>query len=287
MIPFDTLCAAWLAERAYRTARYAARPRLGEEGLTLGPMTVIAKRVANRWGEPVLAIDEERILALLAVACWRPAALQIIDTLHHVSKTLSGRNPTLAPILITQAGLGRIDETEQVAFRLFCAEKLLDARVAPRELVKGLGLSNYAPDQPRVPAGNPDGGQWTSEGGAGSGDLLQYAQEIIAPEGLPPELFLARPPINPNWVPKAPFEKFPDDPTQPPGPGYQWFGRPGSKAGDKTGNWYNPETGEWLRDDTDHPPGQPPHWDYGAPNGKAYRWLPDGTLAPKPMILIA
>ena len=26
----------------------------------------------------------------------------------------------------------------------------------------------YAPDQPRVPAGNPDGGQWTSGGGGGS-----------------------------------------------------------------------------------------------------------------------
>ena len=26
----------------------------------------------------------------------------------------------------------------------------------------------YSPDQPRVPAGNSDGGQWTSEGGGGS-----------------------------------------------------------------------------------------------------------------------
>jgi hypothetical protein len=26
----------------------------------------------------------------------------------------------------------------------------------------------YSPDQPRVPAGNPDGGQWTSEGGGGA-----------------------------------------------------------------------------------------------------------------------
>jgi hypothetical protein len=25
----------------------------------------------------------------------------------------------------------------------------------------------YSPDQPRVPAGNPDGGQWTSGGGGG------------------------------------------------------------------------------------------------------------------------
>ena len=27
----------------------------------------------------------------------------------------------------------------------------------------------YSPDQPRVPAGNPDGGQWTSDGGSGAG----------------------------------------------------------------------------------------------------------------------
>jgi hypothetical protein len=29
--------------------------------------------------------------------------------------------------------------------------------------------ANFNPDQPRVPAGNPGGGQWTSEGGEGSG----------------------------------------------------------------------------------------------------------------------
>ena len=27
----------------------------------------------------------------------------------------------------------------------------------------------YSPDQPRVPAGNPDGGQWTDGGGSGAG----------------------------------------------------------------------------------------------------------------------
>jgi hypothetical protein len=27
----------------------------------------------------------------------------------------------------------------------------------------------YSPDQPRVPAGNPDGGQWTDAGGGGGG----------------------------------------------------------------------------------------------------------------------
>ncbi len=286
MIPFDTLCAAWRAERARRMARFAARPRLGEEGLTLGPMTVIAKRVANRWGEPALAIDEARVLALLAVAYWRPAAPQITDTLHRVSKALSGRNPALAPILLAQGGLERIETDERVAFRLFCAEKLLDVGVTPRELVKGLGLAKYAPDQPRVPAGNPDGGQWTSEGGEASGGLLQYAQEFVTPGELPPELF-ARPPINPNWIPKAPFEEFPDDLTKPPGEGWQWQGRPGSKPGDKGGNWYKPETGESLRDDMKHPPGKPPHLDYKAPDRNWYWWYPNGTLEPKPVIIIA
>lgn len=33
-----------------------------------------------------------------------------------------------------------------------------------------LAEGKYSPDQPRVPAGNPDGGQWTSGGGDGSGD---------------------------------------------------------------------------------------------------------------------
>jgi hypothetical protein len=30
----------------------------------------------------------------------------------------------------------------------------------------------YRPDQPRVPAGNPDGGQWTSEGEVGAGSII-------------------------------------------------------------------------------------------------------------------
>lgn len=32
-------------------------------------------------------------------------------------------------------------------------------------LANPIELDKYSPDQPRVPAGNPDGGQWTSEGG--------------------------------------------------------------------------------------------------------------------------
>lgn len=40
----------------------------------------------------------------------------------------------------------------------------------------------YSPDQPRVPAGNPDGGQWTSGGGGGSGSQPQNPTYQGAPD---------------------------------------------------------------------------------------------------------
>lgn len=41
----------------------------------------------------------------------------------------------------------------------------------------------YSPSQPRVPAGNPDCGQWTGGGGSGSGPRSEYAQ--LRPRRLP------------------------------------------------------------------------------------------------------
>jgi hypothetical protein len=42
----------------------------------------------------------------------------------------------------------------------------------------------YSPDQPRVPAGNPDGGQWTSAGGEGARTRLADAGENSRSAGL-------------------------------------------------------------------------------------------------------
>ncbi len=71
-----------------------------------------------------------------------------------------------------------------------------------------------------------------------------------------------------------------DDPTAIP-EGFEWKGRPGSKPGDKEGNYHNPETGESLRPDLDHNPPVGPHWDYKDPNGNWHRLYPDGTAVPK------
>lgn len=71
----------------------------------------------------------------------------------------------------------------------------------------------------------------------------------------------------------------PADPTQPPGEGWQWRGK-GSIGGEK-GGWYNPESGESLHPDLNHPEPIGPHWDYRAPDRTFWRIFPDGTIRPK------
>ncbi len=54
--------------------------------------------------------------------------------------------------------------------------------------------------------------------------------------------------------------------------GYRWDGQ--SKPGDAVGVYYNPETGERLRPDTNHLGGKDPHWDYWSPDGRCWKWIP-------------
>jgi len=71
------------------------------------------------------------------------------------------------------------------------------------------------------------------------------------------------------------------DPAAKPGRDYEWKGKPGSKPGDKDGNWYNPKTGQSLRPDTDHKPPVGPHWDYKDPDGDWWRMFPNGDMCRK------
>ena len=67
-----------------------------------------------------------------------------------------------------------------------------------------------------------------------------------------------------------------DDPNVSPGEGWEWRG-PKNK-----GSWYNPETGETLHPDLNHPLPEGPHWDYiPYKNGPQYRVRPDNTVEPK------
>ncbi|MGH7047876.1 MAG: hypothetical protein ACREE2_15970 [Stellaceae bacterium] len=83
-------------------------------------------------------------------------------------------------IEIALGGLPPLSDQKQTAARLSLGEMLLAAGLHPRELLELCGLDPAAPgfrragynaDEPRVPAGNPDGGQWTTGGGGGAGGL--------------------------------------------------------------------------------------------------------------------
>ena len=120
------------------------------------------------------------------------------------------------------------------------------------------------------------------------GNPLSY----IDPEGLssflgfrfpiPTRLLLPKPKPRPK-LPAPPGNRpYPgNDPANPPGPGWSWRGKPGSKPGDKNGNWHNGNTKESLRPDLNHPKPVGRHWDYRDHNGRWWRIFPDGSMQPK------
>jgi hypothetical protein len=68
-------------------------------------------------------------------------------------------------------------------FLLKARYALAVAQLEVRRLLIQRARKQYDPNQPRVPAGNPDGGQWTSGGGSGGGPRSEYAQ--LRPRRLP------------------------------------------------------------------------------------------------------
>jgi hypothetical protein len=72
---------------------------------------------------------------------------------------------------------------------------------------------------------------------------------------------------------------FQPDPTQPPGPDWEWRGQ--QPEGGDQGSWYNPSTDESFHPDLGHPDPIGPHYDYIDPEGNQWRVFPDGTVLPK------
>src|SRR6266849_10953003 len=74
----------------------------------------------------------------------------LFDQCCHIAQALNDNEIALAQIYGVHAAPDDLDD-QQVA-------KLADAAPLLKE--------NFNPDEPRVPAGNPDGGQWTADDGA-------------------------------------------------------------------------------------------------------------------------
>lgn len=122
---------------------------------------------------PRLAVDgaEEQILALLALAYGKAVRPAILGYIRRASTEWRRNEHCLAQIHLARGGLPRLGDEEEAAFRMFLGERLLAEGVPPRKLIEACGIdpaqldfakAGYDPDEPRVPAGNPYGGEWTT-----------------------------------------------------------------------------------------------------------------------------
>jgi hypothetical protein len=154
-------------------------PRITEAGLVLGAGTVLVQHITDRHGRSTFAIDgnEERILALLAVAYGRPVEPETISHIRRASEQYARGEITLALIHLARAGLPRLSDPKNAAYRLFVGEALLDDGLSPRDLLKASGIDpsflnrvgkGFNVAEPRVPAGNGiESGEWTNDYGSG------------------------------------------------------------------------------------------------------------------------
>ncbi len=177
---------AALAKRyAVERARWSFQrsPAFGEAGLTLGRGTVLARHAPDASGDGLA--DGERLTVLLSAVYGRPVSPDVAQRAARAAAHWRDGRKALAHIMLAYACLPRLDEDD--AFRLFLAGSLLDDGMAPRDLARGLGLDlmRYAPDQPRVPAGNPAGGRWTfgDAPAAAKPETIVVAADGVTPDG--------------------------------------------------------------------------------------------------------
>lgn len=71
-----------------------------------------------------------------------------------------------------------------------------------------------------------------------------------------------------------------NDPSHSPGESWEWRGN--GPQGSNEGSWYNPDTGESLHPDLEHPDPIGPHYDWVPKRGgPSFRVFPDGQVVPK------
>lgn len=156
-----------------RSCPFAPTMALTDEGLVLGAGTVLAKS-CSAGGNCELSLlgAEERIIALLSVAHGRAIDPSVLGNVRRASAAQRDGESVIASIHLARAGLPSLDE--DAGYRLFAADRLLASGIDTRVLLKACDidtaivdlLKGFNPDEPRVPAGNPGGGEWTDGGDA-------------------------------------------------------------------------------------------------------------------------
>jgi hypothetical protein len=128
----------------------------------------------------VTPASEARLFALLSVAYGRAIEPRAFNYVRRALVKRAQGEVTVASMHLALSGLPRLHEPKEDARRLFMADGLMKAGVAPRMIMQALEFDrapldelerSYDPAQPRVPAGNGrPSGRWTS--GNVAGDAL-------------------------------------------------------------------------------------------------------------------
>jgi hypothetical protein len=157
-----------------------------EAGIALGPISLVKKCTQSNQYE----ILNDRDLAETLVEVYGAISIEKFEAikggLRAVMRALEKQNLALASIAAVHLGL---DEFGIEGYR---------------RLAKLATLHKYNPDEPRVPAGNPDGGQWTSNGASPEPEKEHPAQTAQAIP-FPPSLIPIPGIPNPYNVPNIPF----------------------------------------------------------------------------------
>ena len=147
------------------------------QGLMLGACTILVAAEGARKLQSLKG-REQRILALLSAAYGRAVAPSVLGNIERAAKSWRAGDDFTAHLHLAHTGLRALDDFPPAAHRLRMAKGALDHRATPLAIFQALRLDagyidalrkRYNPEQPRVPAGHPDGGQWTS-GGWGDGE---------------------------------------------------------------------------------------------------------------------
>jgi hypothetical protein len=180
---FDGLRRDWESVARYKGV--ASSPYWREDGLFLGAGTRLAERIQG---------NEARIIALLVAGFRKYLSIAVLSPLVASERAWRAGRAAEASAHIQRLNMPLLAGRD-AAYRLHLAAGFLDsALLTPGDLLRICDvradalaeLRKYNPDQPRVPVGNPDGGQWTSEAGDDGGSAARKPPDhtaLILPDG--------------------------------------------------------------------------------------------------------
>jgi hypothetical protein len=161
------------------------------QGLMLGAGTILvpAEGVRNLKS---LQGREQQVLALLSDAYGSAVAPSVLGNIERAAKSWSEGDDFTAHIHLAHTGLHALDDFPKAARRLRMAKGALGHGASPRAVFEALRLDaryievlekHYNPAQPRVPAGHPRGGEWTSGDWSDAGEAGENAAVDEKPAG--------------------------------------------------------------------------------------------------------